>query len=61
MRSSTEQALARATAADDRYERGRALLTLSRTSPVSAAERAEAVDLFAGMGIPLTTVLPKPQ
>ncbi|MFG3577652.1 ATP-binding protein [Micromonospora chersina] len=55
------QALARATAADDRYERGRALLHLSRASPAGEAERAEAVGLFAGMGIPLTTVLLTPR
>lgn len=55
------QALARATAADDRYERARALLHLSRASPAGEAERAEAVGLFAGMGIPLTPVLLTPR
>jgi len=52
------QALARATAADDRYERGRALLNLSRASFAGEADRAEAIDLFAEMGIPLATVSP---
>jgi tetratricopeptide (TPR) repeat protein len=56
------QALARATAVSDRYERGRALLGLSRACPDGGeADRSEAVDLFAAMGISLTAVAPIPR